>query len=368
MDTITQAALGATVGQAVAGPQLGRRAAWFGAAAGVLPDLDVVTRAFIGEFGSMQWHRGPTHALWFGPLVGPLLGYAVWRLYNRRPRSESALTDPGHPYALRPWMWVFCLGLFTHPLLDVFTTYGTQLLSPFSNHRFALNGVGIVDPVYTLPLVLALILGRHARRRGDPGNGRRAAVGALLVTSAYLGLGVWVNHQTEARARAELTAAGMPDAEVRAYPTLLQLPLRRTVARQGDEVRVAYLSLLNPVSSWTTWRTETGPAVDAVAGTQRGRIFSWFAMDQTWAETEAVDGGTRVLIHDLRYGLMGNGKKSLWGVQGVVADDGTVRSEITRWHNRGRPPDMKKTLAAMMRAAFGVGAAAADAPAGGAGP
>ena len=42
MDTITQMALGAAVGEAVLGRKMGGRAMLWGAALGTLPDLDII--------------------------------------------------------------------------------------------------------------------------------------------------------------------------------------------------------------------------------------------------------------------------------------------------------------------------------------
>ena len=156
MDPLTQGLLGAACGQAVYGRALGRRAVIWGAAIGMSPDLDVVLNA-TGPMGEWLWHRGFTHALWFGPLLGPLPGWLLWRWKGGR---------------LRDWIGLAILALFTHPLLDVWTTYGTQLLAPFSRHRFALDAVGIIDPAYTLVLGAAVVAGRWR------GWGSRTARGA----------------------------------------------------------------------------------------------------------------------------------------------------------------------------------------------
>ena len=74
VDTVTQALLGATVGQAGFSHRLGRRALWWGAIAGTIPDLDVLAIAVDGPFAQLRYHRGVTHSLWFGFAAGPPLG------------------------------------------------------------------------------------------------------------------------------------------------------------------------------------------------------------------------------------------------------------------------------------------------------
>ena len=130
MDTPTQMLLGAAVGNTCFGHRLGRRAAWWGAVAGTIPDLDVLVVPFTGRIGEFAFHRGPTHSLVFGPLVGPILGFAVWLWYTRRQKNESESSvhsDPNERSLLPAWIGLFVLALFTHPLLDIFTTYGTVL-------------------------------------------------------------------------------------------------------------------------------------------------------------------------------------------------------------------------------------------------
>ena len=129
MDTATQALLGAVVGQAGFSHRLGRRALVFGAVGGLLPDLDVVAMASHGPFAEFTYHRGTTHALWFGPVVGPVLGWAIWRYYRWRGRDGPG--QPGDPALRSAWMGLMALALFTHPLIDLFTCYGTQLFAPF---------------------------------------------------------------------------------------------------------------------------------------------------------------------------------------------------------------------------------------------
>ena len=69
-------------------------------------------------------------------------------------------------------------------MLDACTSYGTQLLWPFSNERFACNTISIVDPLFTVPLLVLVVLGL---RRRNPCSARSALVWVL----AYQGFGVY---------------------------------------------------------------------------------------------------------------------------------------------------------------------------------
>lgn len=344
MDTITQAMLGAAIGQAGFARSLGPRARAWGAVAGLVPDLDVLAVATHGPFGEMLYHRGVTHSLWFGFALGPVLALVAQHVAAGRGRA-----DPG-PFGA--WTALLSLALVTHPLLDWFTPYGTQLLAPFSRERFALDAVGIVDPFYSVPLALALAAG--SLRALAPRRRARIAAAALAASTAYLFYGWSLNERLEARVARTLRAQA-PAGEavvVRAYPTLLQPWLRRVVARTGDVVRVGWTSALAPDAiRWQAFRPERDARIDALARTPEGRLFTWFAMDDTAARVRASDDGFVVEIDDLRYGVPGDPRFGMWGVRGYFDRDGALRGAVERF-SRPRAADALDP-AALLRAALG---------------
>jgi inner membrane protein len=308
VDPLTHGLLGAACGQAVFGRALGRRALAWGALAGMAPDVDVVMN-LTGPMAEWTWHRGLTHALWFGPAVGAALAVWLRRRFGGR---------------WRDWAGLVALATTAHALLDAFTSYGTQLLAPFSHQRFAWNGVAIVDPACTLALAAALVVawtaGTGARRA------RRAAAAALLFVTGYLGLGVWLNARVERAARAQLAAAGARVERVSAYPTLLQLPLRRVVARGEGFVRVGWSNAFagRPIA-WEAFEEARGPLVDAARGAREARLFEWFAMGEVAARLAGEnDGVTAVELDDLRYGVPGSPRDGLWGVRVRLDAEGRV--------------------------------------------
>jgi inner membrane protein len=298
MDPLTQGLLGATCGQALYGRRLGTAAITWGALLGMAPDLDILVMPF-APMGEWLWHRGPTHSLGFGLVVGPALGWLLWK------RRGGRLCD---------WIGLACVALVTHPLLDIFTSYGTQLLWPFARTRVAFDSVAIVDPAYSLMLGIAVAWG--LRRGAGMRSARLAAWTALLVSSAYLALGLGVNARAEAIARAQLVATGVPDARVAAYPTLLQLPFRRLVARRGDEVRIGWLNVLAPRPiAWQAFVSASGPLVDAARQAPEARIFEWFTKGETAARVVPTAGGAIVELDDMRFGVPGPPQDGIWGVR-----------------------------------------------------
>jgi inner membrane protein len=315
VDPLTQGLLGATCGQALYGHRLGKSAVVWGGLVGMVPDLDMVVTPFV-PMGEWLWHRGPTHALWFGLAVGPALGWLIWK------RQGGRLSD---------WLGLAVVALTTHPLLDIFTTYGTQVFWPFSRMRVSLDAVAIVDPAYTLLLALGIFLGR--RLGVQTAASRIAAWGALAVSSAYLALGLGVDARVERLARAQLAAEGVPDARVAAYPTLLQLPIRRIVARSGDEVRIGWQNGFAPQPvSWEAFRSASGPLVTAARQTREARLFEWFAQGETTARVRRTNEGSVVEIDDMRYGVPGLPQDGIWGLRVRLDASGRPLGAGERFH------------------------------------
>jgi inner membrane protein len=336
MDPLTHGLLGASIGQALCGRELGRRALVWGAVLGMAPDLDILARP-LGPLAEWIWHRGPTHGLWVGPVVGPLLGYALWK------RKGGTL---------RAWLGLAVASLLSHPLLDLCTTYGTQLLAPFSNRRFALDAVAIIDPAYSLVLAAGLVVGLGAGLA--TARSRRAGWAAQTISSLYLGLGLWVNGRAEAIARAELAAGGVAVWDVAAYPTLLQLPFRRIVARSGDDVRVGWLSVMRPRPiEWEAFTQARGPLVEAARRSPEARLFEWFAMGEATPRVEPMTDGSIVEFDDLRYGLPGAARDGFWGLRVRLGSDGRPLGPGERF-DRDLPAPVSKLLRTIWRETLGL--------------
>ncbi|MFS4466808.1 metal-dependent hydrolase [Maribacter sp. 2210JD10-5] len=151
MDSLTQIVLGAAVGEAVLGKKVGNKAMLYGAVAGTIPDLDVMARYFTDTVTATEWHRGFSHSILFSVLFAPIFGWLVWKL---NPKSKAVWKD---------WSWLMFWGLFTHPILDAFTTWGTQLFWPF-DLRLAFQNIFVIDPLYTVPFLIFVILALFQKR------------------------------------------------------------------------------------------------------------------------------------------------------------------------------------------------------------
>lgn len=265
MDSISQFALGAALSTAVlAGRTAPWKAALWGGALGTLPDLDTLVRH--GDpILDMVRHRAESHSLFYLSLLSVPLSWAGARwLGHGRMAVHGAGAAGGAKLAWQPWWWATWLALFTHPLLDWMTVYGTQLAQPFSAHPFGLGSIFIIDPLYTLPLLLALAvaLASHSAARV-----RRASLLGLAVSSAYLAWSAAAQQHVQQVVRASLTAQGVRPERVLVTPTPFNTVLWRAVAIEDGRYQEGYHSLFDgqrPMR-WTAY--DRGAALVAAHGT-----------------------------------------------------------------------------------------------------
>ncbi len=300
MDTLTQITLGATVAEAGFRHRLGGKAVLLGAACGLAPDLDMLARLG-GEFASMVHHRGITHSLLILAVISPLVGYAGYRWSGRR---DHWLV----------WAHLAFWALVTHPLLDLFTTYGTQLFAPLSDHRFALDAVSIVDLACTLPLWIVAIWSLIRVRRDPLPKRRFMAAGALAWMACYLLVSFGLSQAVRARTERQLRDSGFAPVEVRAVPTMLATGAWRVVARnQRGDVRVGLASsFAGGKVDFRRFDRPSDPLVTKALASPRGKMFQWFTGNMFRARVSRSKGGGRVVLADARFGLVSDVSKTVF--------------------------------------------------------
>jgi inner membrane protein len=317
MDSITQMLFGGTVAQAGFRRKLGRRALVVGAIVASVPDFDAAAAWVGGRFGEWEHHRGLTHSLFFGPVAGPPIGWAIWRFEA----WQSGLARDRE--RLSAWIWLAVLALLTHPLIDLFTSYGTQLLWPLTTTRFAIDSMPIIEPIYSLALVVALVIGARSTTR--PSTAHSAAGVALLFILVYSFAGWAINEKVVRIAAIDF---GRP-AAVTAYPLLFQPYCRRVVAITPEAAHVGYYSLLNPKPiAWKPYPRESGEAIEAVRRTREAALFEWFSMDKVLWRATPDGSGSQVEATDLRYGMFGPTDAGQWGIRARVDGANAVNGAL----------------------------------------
>ncbi|MEX1165712.1 MAG: metal-dependent hydrolase [Hydrogenophaga sp.] len=313
MDSLTQIALGASVGVAVMGRRTAVwKAALWGAIGGTLPDLDVVF-----DHGSpvlnMVRHRAESHALFYLTLLAPLLAWAAAKLhgdadgFQRRAapslnRAPSGGSDPRNggawgPYFKRWWLALW-LVLVTHPFLDNMTVYGTQLLMPFSDHPFGVGSMFIIDPSYTVPLMVGVVAALWLRS----GRGLRWNAIALAFSTVYLGWSMVAQHRVTTIARASMPAPNMATSNLLVTPSPFNTVLWRLVATTPDQYFEGYYSLLDPAPTvqWTA-HPRGADLIAQYGGVDAVQRIASFSKGFFKMETTAQEG--HVFLTDLRMGL-----------------------------------------------------------------
>ncbi len=350
MDPFSQAGLGAVVAQSSTQHKLGFRVVAAGAFAGAMPDLDVF---IMGDyFDNLQMHRGITHSLFFAPVVGPILGYLFHRVECRRSEELASWER------LKYWMLAMTLAILSHPLLDVLTPYGTQLLLPFTDQRFAIFAMPIIDPVYTVPLLIGVYLAWRYR------NSLRVQImglGILAVTTSYLFYGWYLGREAKLEAIRQLDNEGVSYTQVESFPTFLQVHYRRVVARSPSEDRVGFISMWRPCEiQWQVAERTDDTLFSPVSDLREVTIFDWFAMGWLHKTIAQQDGAMVYQFSDLRYGLDTNPKESFfnlniiensggydWSTGSLVGDPGVVSDRFDNLFTSAYPSSCSPSLASL---------------------
>lgn len=301
VDSITQAALGAAVGELLLGRKLGNRAIAWGALFGTLPDLDVVVAPFLDNAANLWWHRGPSHSLLVMVLAAWLL--SPW-LAKRWKRDKVSRAEAG---------WFIFAVWGTHVLIDCFNVYGTSVLWPFSGHRAGFNFMFIIDPFYTLPLVVGLVWAAFLRGKKQLPRRRRVNAWGLGISTGYAVLGVAMKFTASSGFAADLERRGVEYERRMEAPTPFNIVFWRAVVDRGDEFWVGYRTVFEgrdkPVR-WTVY-PRGAAALDGMERMREVRRVQWFS-DGWWIARRHSKG---VWMADLRFG-----EGRVWGERKGMVD------------------------------------------------
>lgn len=282
MDSVSQLVLGSSVAVVV----LGRRtavwkAALWGGVAGTLPDLDALY-----DHGdailNMVLHRAASHSLLYLTLLSLPLAWLVARIHGENDLRAR-------------WWLALWLALVTHPLLDWMTVYGTQLLLPFTAFPYGVGSIFIIDPLYTVPLLMGVLAALGMRNH----RGVAWACAGLVLSTAYLGWSVVAQQQATERFMGTPPQQGLTPAQVLVTPAPFNTLLWRAVVVTPTHYYEGYASLLDgarPVR-WTRHdrgadlyaQHQSHPLVERIARFSHG----FFKMSEA---------GGQVFITDLRMG------------------------------------------------------------------
>lgn len=307
MDPVSQAALGSAVAGQLFSKRLGRWSLLLGASGGALADIDVVWGGLGDPALPWELHRHFTHGLAFIPVGGFLAALPLLWLKSLREQRAAAILAATIGYA-------------THGFLDAATAWGTHLYWPFSEARVGWDWISVVDPLFTLPLLVGL---GCAAWGSSKWNARANSIG-LLLALAYLGLGVF-QHQQGLDAQQRLADSRGHDLEqAQVTPLIGNIIVWRSLYVHEGRVYADGFRLIpgrDPQLSRGTSRPLYQPDDEDLSDRQRdvlGRLGS-FAEDYLVQEDDG-------LIGDQRFSFDIDGFRAIWGVR-LQADGGIV------WHD-----------------------------------
>jgi inner membrane protein len=321
MDSLTQIVLGAAVGEAALGKKVGHKAMLYGAIAGTIPDLDVISQYFVDTVTALEWHRGFTHSIVFSVVFGLFFGWLVSRWDKRA--------------SWKQWSWLWFLCFITHPLLDAHTTWGTQLFWPF-DLRLAYKNIFVIDPLYTLPFLVFLLLAL-LRKRDDPKRRKLNNLG-LWISSGYLLLTLFFKGITFLKFESALEEQNIAYTEIETKPAPLQAILWSANVETETAFLIGYYSLFDsqPISF------EKHPKNHQLLGelAENEKIKRLIAITNGFYTITEADG--KLYLNDLRFGTLSVDPNNQQYVFSYLLEGTKENLSITE--NRKRPEDAKNII------------------------
>ena len=288
MDSLTQVVLGSAVGYSILGSKIGRKAALWGGIIATLPDLDVFI-PFEDAVESFTYHRSFSHSLFIHLLISPLL---VWLLLKIHIGTQN--------YKQR-WFWLVFLCLSTHAILDSLTVYGTQLLWPFSEYPFALSSIFIVDPLYTLPLIVSFII--ILLPNISAATTYKVNTITLLITSLYLSFSLILKVSIDSKVKTALSKHHIDATHYISTPAPLTTLLWRIVVMSDHKYYEIYTSVFDAPDEITIYSYNTKPSLLNNINNEWGvKRLKWFTKGFYSVKEDNKD----IILSDLRMGSQCN--------------------------------------------------------------
>lgn len=247
-----------------------------------IPDGDILLGNGDPEF-SLLHHRGITTSF-FG---GIILALAVAGLMKWTSRKTSFRKAALLCYAL----------VCTHIWLDLITTYGTQILAPFSNYRYALDGAFIIDPLFT-GIALILIVTALAWKKWRHGIACIGMIWFFAYPLMNMGMGAYLETTYAKR----LEQQGIPYSNVHVTPDALSPRYWKVVTTSGRDYLQDTIDLFGgqtpPMERYR--RADNGELEELGKHESMFATYAWFAKWPVINE-EKTPEGSKLIFADLRF-------------------------------------------------------------------
>ncbi|MDX9857294.1 MAG: metal-dependent hydrolase [candidate division Zixibacteria bacterium] len=326
MDSLSQLVLGAAVGEVTLGEKVGNRALLWGAVAGTIPDLDVLFYPLMDAAAQLSWHRGISHSLLFNIAFAPVLGWVLYRINGRRA-------------SIGGWIALSMACLLSAVLLDCFTVYGTQLFQPFSNYQVGFNNISIIDPLFTVPLLAAVLAVAFIRRSL---TARKAVIlMGLGLSTAYMGATIVIKEYVGSVFEESLQRQQIEYDRLMTAPTLFNSVLWQATAEVPGGYRVGYYSLFDTRAEIEfTFVPRNEWLLNGLRETRAVRQLLWFS-DGWYAVEQGSDSS--IVFSDLRFGEIHTRSES----RGQYMFNWKVTTDSSGTHFAQLEPDIDNASEAM---------------------
>lgn len=296
MDLITQGILGSALAQSGSHTKETRLATLIGCVAGLLADTDIFIRSSQDSLLNIEYHRHFTHSIFFIPFGALIAALLLWPFIKKKIEFKRLY-------------WFSLLGYSLSGFIDACTSYGTYLLWPLSDERISFHLISIVDPVFTLALIFAVVM---AYKKSQS----RIALYGLLFAGFYLSVAFIQLQRAEFAAEQLASERGHTPVDAITKPTMANILLWRSVYKYenriyADGIRVGMESRVYPgdsIAQYVAKKDAKTLGVDSVLYKDMQR-FSEFSDNYL-----AIHPQDDKIIGDMRYSIQADGIKPLWGI------------------------------------------------------
>tara|TARA_B110000037_G_scaffold99256_1_gene116166 strand:- start:3530 stop:4528 length:999 start_codon:yes stop_codon:yes gene_type:complete len=299
LDPLSQGLLGASLPQSISNKKSLGIIGLLGFLSGMAPDLDIFIRSDSDPLLFLEFHRQFTHSLIFIPIGGIICAIFLYHLISKRCKVSFKDT------------WIYStLGYATHGLLDACTSYGTLLFWPFSQTRIAWNNISIIDPLFTVPLLILVLLAIIKQKK-------IFSIIALVWAISYLLLGVYQKNEALIAGKTIAKNRGHDLIRIDVKPSIGNLLLWKTIYETQDKFYVDAVRL-----GWKPkiFDGESIGKIDIqssfpwlILGSEQAKDikrFNWFSNGYI-----AVNPENKNQIIDIRYSSIPNKIGGLWGIE-----------------------------------------------------
>ncbi len=319
MDLLTQGVLGAALAQTAAKPSETRLATVIGFAAGLLADIDALIYSSSDSLLTIEYHRHFTHSIFFIPIGALIAAFILWPLCKKSLSFKR--------------VYIFSLlGYSLSGFIDACTSYGTYLLWPLSGERLAFHIISIVDPIFTLALIIGVVMAWRRRSQLPARLGLGIAALYLLVAVVQL-------QRAELAIETLAASRGHTPARLVAKPTFGNILLWRSIYETDGKFYVDAVNVGRQAKIYMgTSIDKYYPARDAGKLSQDSVLYRDILRFNKFSdEYIALHPDKPNVLGDVRYSIEPDGVSPLWGIEMDIAQpEKHARFSVYRTLNKQR--------------------------------